>query len=438
MRCFARLLVLTIIATIFLPLAAGSVVVPQNLTLNYSRQVGLQWNNGTIRFLNTYTLVWPVGASEATQPSEVFLNLTGRTDLLPNKQMTFLAWNRTSTGTIPITFQTGAVSPSFVVNALNYSYANTNMTLYTQLSNQTVTVDFNTLGTSGIKIFNATTPIIAVPTYAPTARELTIRTGGAGILQLSSVEGKPIAVSLDGVSKVEGAGWQWNAASGVLTLTGGSVWIVRWTTSTTTSTATVTSSGYVTLSGTTTTRDSTITRTATSVSTEIVIVTLETRSFTTSTTTTSVQSFKPLSPPLNLNCVIATAAYASDQAPEVVYMRHVRDNLIGSTSTGRVLVEAFNGFYYSWSPWLAEAISASALLRAVFRVLLLPLIGIVHATALIFAAIGTMTGSADVASVIAFLAAASMTLVVYVALPVLGLAKLKDTIRARQISTPDT
>ena len=59
---------------------------------------------------------------------------------------------------------------------------------------------------------------------------------------------------------------------------------------------------------------------------------------------------------------------------------------------------------------------------------MLPLIGIVHATALIFAAIGTMTGSADAASVIAFLAAASMTLVVYVALPMLGLAKLKDTI----------
>jgi len=134
--------------------------------------------------------------------------------------------------------------------------------------------------------------------------------------------------------------------------------------------------------------------------------------------------------------VIATAAYASDQAPEVVYMRYVRDNLIGSTPTGRALVEAFNDFYYSWSPWLAEAISASALLRAVFRVLLLPLIGIVHATALIFAAIGTMTGSADVASVIAFLAAASMTLAIYVALPVLGLAKLKDTIRARQISAP--
>ncbi len=432
------------IATIFLPLAGGSVVVPQYLSLNYSRQVGLQWNNGTVRFLNTYTLSGPLVLPKQTQPPEVFLNLTGRTDLLPNKQMTFLAWNRTSTGTIPITFQTGTVSPSFVVNALNYSYANTNMTLYTQLSNQTVTVDFNTLGTSGIKILKATTPIIAT-TYAPSAKQLTIQTGGTGILQLSSVEGKPIAVSLDGVSKVEGAGWQWNAASGVLTLTGGSVWIVSWTTSTTTSvtttiagTTTVTSSGYVTLSGTTTTRDATITRTATSVSTEIVILTLETRSLTTSTTTTSAQSFKPLSPPLNLNCVIATAAYASDQAPEVVYMRYVRDNLIGSTPTGRVLVEAFNGFYYSWSPWLAEAISASVLLRAVFRVLLLPLIGIVHATALIFAAIGTMTGSADVASVIAFLAAASMTIVVYVALPVLGLAKLKDTIRARQISTPDT
>jgi hypothetical protein len=103
---------------------------------------------------------------------------------------------------------------------------------------------------------------------------------------------------------------------------------------------------------------------------------------------------------------------------------------------GAALRALINGFYYSWSPWVAEAISASALLRAVFRVLLLPLIGIVHATALIFAAVDAMTGSAEVASVIAFLAAASMSLVVYVALPVLGLAKLKDTIKARQISAP--
>jgi len=90
MRCFARLLVLTIIAAIFLPLAAGSVVVPQNLTLEYSRQVGSDWNNGTIRFLNTYTLASPLVLPKPTQPPEVFLNLTGRTDLLPNKQITFL------------------------------------------------------------------------------------------------------------------------------------------------------------------------------------------------------------------------------------------------------------------------------------------------------------------------------------------------------------
>jgi len=130
--------------------------------------------------------------------------------------------------------------------------------------------------------------------------------------------------------------------------------------------------------------------------------------------------------------VIATAAYGSAMAPDVVYMRHVRDNLIGSTPTGRVLVDAFSAFYYSWSPPLAERIAGSGLLRAVFRVLLLPLVGIVHVTALTFTGMASMTGSFDAASVAAFVTAATMTLAVYVGLPVLMVVKLERAIRTHR------
>jgi hypothetical protein len=39
-------------------------------------------------------------------------------------------------------------------------------------------------------------------------------------------------------------------------------------------------------------------------------------------------------------CIIATVAYGSPMAPEVAYMRYVRDNLIGSTEIGGRLVKA--------------------------------------------------------------------------------------------------
>jgi len=120
-------------------------------------------------------------------------------------------------------------------------------------------------------------------------------------------------------------------------------------------------------------------------------------------------------------------------APEVVYMRYVRDNLIGSTPTGKTLVAAFNTFYYSWSPTLANAIAGSEPLRVLFRIILLPLVAIIHVAALMFTAITNATGGRDLASFIAFLASAVMAIVVYVILPALAGAKLMHAVRRRRV-----
>ena len=140
-----------------------------------------------------------------------------------------------------------------------------------------------------------------------------------------------------------------------------------------------------------------------------------------------------------LGCVIATAAYGSELAPEVVYMRHVRDGLIGSTPSGKTLVATFNMFYYSWSPAVANAIAGSEFLRAVFRVILLPLVAIVHVTALVFTVTTNIAGTGEVASVVAFLAAATMTVAVYVVLPGVAGTTLAQAIRRRhnRIASPD-
>ena len=87
--------------------------------------------------------------------------------------------------------------------------------------------------------------------------------------------------------------------------------------------------------------------------------------------------------------------------------------MIGSTPTGKVLVNAWNGFYYLWSPPTAAAIAGSEVLRGVFRVLLLPLVAIIHATAWVF----TSLGAGDFASIVAFSVAALLSVLAYVIAP---------------------
>ncbi len=130
-------------------------------------------------------------------------------------------------------------------------------------------------------------------------------------------------------------------------------------------------------------------------------------------------------------CVIATAAYGSEVAAEVVYLRSVRDQLIGSTPVGKMMVNAFNRFYYSWSPEVAQLIAPNPILRAFFRVLLKPIIWIANVAALIFKLTSDLTGNGDVASVMAFLTAGIMTTLLYVGLPILGMKKIYSYTKAR-------
>lgn len=128
-------------------------------------------------------------------------------------------------------------------------------------------------------------------------------------------------------------------------------------------------------------------------------------------------------------CVIASAAFGSTMAPEVAYMRYVRDQLIGSSHLGRTLVDAFNAFYYSWSPQVAQTVGSSSFLQASFRILLLPVVLAVHAAAMSFVGISGLTGSANAASAVAFVLAASMCVVAYVVLPLTVCLKFVQAMR---------
>jgi len=53
-------------------------------------------------------------------------------------------------------------------------------------------------------------------------------------------------------------------------------------------------------------------------------------------------------------CLIATAIYGSELAPQVQQLRELRDNTILKTKTGLAFMSAFNQFYYSFSPTIAD------------------------------------------------------------------------------------
>ncbi len=53
-------------------------------------------------------------------------------------------------------------------------------------------------------------------------------------------------------------------------------------------------------------------------------------------------------------CLIATAAYGSELAPQVQQLREIRDNSLLNTESGTVFMKTFNEFYYSFSPIIAD------------------------------------------------------------------------------------
>ncbi|MGQ0771969.1 MAG: CFI-box-CTERM domain-containing protein [Nitrososphaerota archaeon] len=53
-------------------------------------------------------------------------------------------------------------------------------------------------------------------------------------------------------------------------------------------------------------------------------------------------------------CLIATAAFGTELAPQVQLLREVRDNVVFGTSSGTAFMGAFNTAYYSFSPTVAD------------------------------------------------------------------------------------
>ena len=73
-------------------------------------------------------------------------------------------------------------------------------------------------------------------------------------------------------------------------------------------------------------------------------------------------------------CLIATATYGSELAPQVQQLRELRDNSLLQTESGTSFMESFNDFYYSFSPIIADYERENSVFKEMVKVAITPMI----------------------------------------------------------------
>lgn len=160
---------------------------------------------------------------------------------------------------------------------------------------------------------------------------------------------------------------------------------------------------------------------ATSSTTATTLQVTTTSSFVSTTSTSSTFFTTSTGGLLAGRCLIATATYGSELSPEVQILRDFRDNQILKTAAGSAFMVVFNAWYYSFSPSVAEQLSANAVERTMMKGVLYPLIGILKFSSLIFSATSSFP---ELAALLSGLTASSLIGALYVGLP-LSLLRVK-------------
>jgi len=73
-------------------------------------------------------------------------------------------------------------------------------------------------------------------------------------------------------------------------------------------------------------------------------------------------------------CLIATATYGSEMAPQVQMLREIRDNQLMNTESGTAFMGAFNNVYYSFSPIIADMERENPMFKEVVKLGLTPML----------------------------------------------------------------
>jgi len=114
-------------------------------------------------------------------------------------------------------------------------------------------------------------------------------------------------------------------------------------------------------------------------------------------------------------CLIATAAYGSELAPQVQMLREIRDNQLMNTESGSAFMTTFNEAYYSFSPIIADMERESPMFKEIVKAGLTPMLS----------TLAIMENAESESEVLGLgLSVIALNLGMYIGLPAFGIVKV--------------
>jgi len=114
-------------------------------------------------------------------------------------------------------------------------------------------------------------------------------------------------------------------------------------------------------------------------------------------------------------CLIATAAYGSELAPQVQMLREIRDNQLMNTESGSAFMSTFNELYYTFSPTIADMERESPVFKEIVKAGLTPMLS----------TLAIMENAESESEVLGLgLSVIALNLGMYIGLPAFGIIKV--------------
>ncbi len=104
------------------------------------------------------------------------------------------------------------------------------------------------------------------------------------------------------------------------------------------------------------------------------LITAAVKSDTTPESEVAVLDDKNLNETENGGCLIATATFGTEMAPQVQFLREIRDNIVLQTESGTSFMTGFNQFYYSFSPTIADYERENPIFKEAVKLAITPLL----------------------------------------------------------------
>ena len=119
----------------------------------------------------------------------------------------------------------------------------------------------------------------------------------------------------------------------------------------------------------------------------------------------------------NSGCLIATAAYGTELAPQVQMLREIRDNTLFSTASGTAFMSGFNTLYYSFAPTVSDWERENPMFKEAVKVMITPMLSTLS--------IMSLADEGSEAKVLGLgISVIALNLAMYVGIPVFGILKV--------------